>query len=476
MSTQPLKKPIADAGIAPELVADSLAKFAAGLAADDIPAVVRQRARHLILDAVGIALASSGFDFADRTLRAIHGLAGDGDAAVIGSPVRLPLRDAAFMNGFLIHGLDFDDTHTAGIIHGTASILPTALTVAASRRASGLDLIAAYVVGMEAVARLGSVARGGFHQIGFHPTGLVGAFGCALTAGRLMGLTEPQLAMAQGIVLSMASGSLEFLEDGAWNKRAHPGWAAVAGITAAALAQGGFVGARRAYEGRFGLFASHLQDRFDPADLALATAGLGETWELMQVAVKPYPACHFTHACADATLALVREEGLEPANVERVRALVPEGVVATVCEPAANKRRPANSYDAQFSIPFIVAASLARGRFTLAELDEATLSDPRILALADKVDYAVDPDTTFPRHYTGEVVVRTRDGRTLRRREAVNRGCGDRPLADAEIVAKFRDNAARALAKTHVDRIVTLVLGLETMGNAAALADGLRRA
>jgi 2-methylcitrate dehydratase PrpD len=196
----------------------------------------------------------------------------------------------------------------------------------------------------------------------------------------------------------------------------------------------------------------------------------------MQVAVKPYPACHFTHACADATLALVREEGLEPANVERVRALVPEGVVATVCEPAANKRRPANSYDAQFSIPFIVAASLARGRFTLAELDEATLSDPRILALADKVDYAVDPDTTFPRHYTGEVVVHTRDGRTLRRREAVNRGCGDRPLADGEIVAKFRDNAARALAETHVDRIVTLVLGLETMGNAAAWADGLRRA
>src|SRR5262249_4371160 len=153
-----------------------------------------------------------------------------------------------------------------------------------------------------------------------------------------------ELAMAQGIVLSFASGSLEFLEDGAWNKRAHPGWASVAGITAAALAQGGFVGARRAYEGRFGLYKSHLQAHFDPANLAIAPAGLGEAWELMQVAVKPYPACHFTHACADAAVALVREEKLDPAEIAQVSALVPQEVVKTVCEPVANKRRPANSY------------------------------------------------------------------------------------------------------------------------------------
>ena len=120
----------------------------------------------------------------------------------------------------------------------------------------------------------------------------------------------------------------------------------------------GFVGAKRAYEGRFGLYASHLQSHFEPANLALATAGLGETWELIQVAVKPYPACHFVHACVDAAVALVHEQKLDPAEIERVQALVPAEVVKTVCEPAANKRRPANSYDAQFSIPFTVAAAL----------------------------------------------------------------------------------------------------------------------
>jgi len=119
-------------------------------------------------------------------------------------------------------------------------------------------LLAAYVAAMEVATRLGSVAKGGFHQVGFHPTGLIGAFGCALAAAKLLGLDPQRATMAQGIVLSMASGSLEFLEDGAWTKRMHPGWAGVAGITAATLAKHGFVGPRGAYDGRFGLYASHL--------------------------------------------------------------------------------------------------------------------------------------------------------------------------------------------------------------------------
>ena len=124
--------------------------------------------------------------------------------------------------------------------------------------ASGQAMVTAFVIGVETAARIASVAQGGFHQVGFHPTGMIGVFGCALAAGRLMGLNERQLAMAQGIALSMASGSLEFVEDGAWNKRLHPGWAAQAGMTAAALAREGFVGATKPYDGRFGLFNAYL--------------------------------------------------------------------------------------------------------------------------------------------------------------------------------------------------------------------------
>jgi 2-methylcitrate dehydratase PrpD len=459
--------------VATPLVAEELAQFAGAFSTERIPAAVTARAKHLILDAVGIALASTTYDFAHRAMTAIAGLAGSGDTAVIGMPARLPLRDAALINGILVHGLDFDDTHSGGVIHATASVLPTVLAVGARQRASGPEMLAAYVLGVEVAARLGAVAKGAFHQVGFHPTGLIGAFACTLAAGRLMGLGEKQLVMAQGLTLSAASGSLEFLEDGAWNKRFHPGWAAVAGITAAALAQQGFVGARRAYEGRFGLFASHLQSHFDPANLALATAGLGETWELLQVAVKPYPACHFVHACVDAAVALVREHKLDPGEIERVQALVPAEVVKTVCEPAANKRRPANSYDAQFSIPYTVAAALRRGRFTLDELEDGALGDPAILALADRVNYEIDPATTFPRHYTGEVIVTTRGGRTFGHREAINRGNGERPLSEAAIIEKFHANAARAVSHERARHVETLLLSLDDTADVRAVADGL---
>ena len=323
---------------------------------------------------------------------------------------------------------------------------------------------------------LGAVAKGAFHQVGFHPTELIGAFACALAAGRLMGLGEKQLVMAQGLTLSAGSGSLEFLEDGAWNKRFHPGWAANAGITVAALAQQGFIGAKRAYEGRFGLYASHLQDHFDPANLALATHGLGGTWELLQVAVKPYPACHFVHACIDAAVALVRDQKLDYREVDRIRALVPGEVVKTVCEPMANKRRPANSYDAQFSIPYTVGAALRRGRFTLDELEDDALGDSQILSLADRTTYEVDPATTFPRHYTGEVIVTTRDGRTLRHREAINRGNGERPLSEAAIIEKFHSNAARAVSPERARQIERLLLSLDLQAEASVVVSGLAAA
>ena len=258
---------------APAPIAQTLAHFAANLRYEAIPQNVRERAKYLMLDAVGIAHASTHYDFAHRALSAVTELsAGGGDTPVIGQTVRLQLRDAMLMNGILIHGLDFDDTHANGVIHATASCFTSAMGTSAQAGLSGRELLAGYVAGVEAATRLGWVAKGGFHQVGFHPTGLIGAFACALIAGRQYGLNAQQLAMAQGIALSMGAGSLEFLQDGAWTKRMHPGWAAVAGMTAATLARHGFKGPREAYEGRFGLFNSYLGPLVKDCDLGLATA------------------------------------------------------------------------------------------------------------------------------------------------------------------------------------------------------------
>ena len=456
---------------APQSLSEELSRFALGLTYEQIPAAVRERAKHLILDSVGIALAASKYPFAAVSLAATQEL-GTGTSPVIGIGRRLALRDAVLMNGILIHGLDFDDTHSRGVIHGTSSSFPCALALADRDANDGKALLVAYVAAMETATRLGAVAKGGFHQVGFHPTGLIGAFGCTLAAARLLGLDADQATMAQGITLSMASGSLEWLEDGSWTKRMHPGWAGVVGITAATLAKRGFVGPRGAYDGRFGLFASHLGKYFEQADLALATENLGRSWQINEVAVKPIPACHFTHAAADAAAVLRREHNLTAKDIRRVRVLVPQEVVKTVCEPAANKRNPANSYDAQFSMPYIVATGLLKGCFTLAELEDDALNDRAVLELASRVDYEIDPASTFPRHYCGEVVVETEDGRTLRHREGINRGCADRPLSNGEIVAKFLDNAERALPRTAAERMRDAVLDFDR-ANARALADAL---
>ncbi len=432
------------------MISHRLAEFAAALRYDDIPPMVRERAKRLMLDAIGCGVAAKRFDFAQTSLRAIRELGGAGPRAVLGHPDRLPLRDAVLANGILMHGLDYDDTHTEGVVHLTVAVLPAVLGLGAQLERSGRDMLTAYVAGIEAGARIASVAKGGFHRAGFHPTGVVGVFAAAIAAGKVQGLDVPQLTSTQGAALSLASGSLEFLEDGSWTKRLHAGWAGVAGITAAALARGGFVAPKAAYEGRFGLFSLYLKSR--PQDLEAATASLGATWETLNVAVKPFPACHFVHAFADAAIALKRK-GVDPAKVECITALVPEEEIEVICEPAANKLRPANDYDAKFSLPYVVAASLRTGRFGLAELEEQALADPATLELAAKVAYRADPASGFPRHYSGELIVRVA-GREVRHREAVNRGAAERPLTNADVEAKFADNGGS-------ENIRQLVLALE---------------
>jgi 2-methylcitrate dehydratase PrpD len=222
--------------------ARGLAQFVAGLALADVPQAVRERALLFILDAVGVGLAAHRYPFAERTLAGAVALGGEGTGTVIGRRERLPPRDAALVNGVLLHGLDFDDTHLTAIIHPTVTCLPAALAVAEANNASGADMLAAYIAGMECAIRIGASVKGGFHHTGFHATGIVSHFSSALVAGRLLGLDADALTRAQGIAASTASGVQVFLEEGAWTKRLHPGWGAAAGITAATLARHGFFG------------------------------------------------------------------------------------------------------------------------------------------------------------------------------------------------------------------------------------------
>jgi 2-methylcitrate dehydratase PrpD len=442
-------------------ISQHIASFAADLTFDAIPETVCTCAKYHILDVVGTALAATKFDFAQPALSGLLGITEGGASSVIGMGARLPLRDAVLLNGILAHGLDYDDTHPAAIVHPSSSAFPCALGLAEHLGADGRELLTAYVLGVDVATRIGIAAKGLMHTQGFHTTGLAGHFGCAVAAGKLFNLSAPKFVLAQGLAGSTTSAMSEHRADGAWNKRMHPGWAGVGGITAAALARGGFVGTRRIYEGPDGLFRSHTGSRLQEVDLAAMTRELGRHWLIDEVAIKPYPICHLLHACADAALALRSLHGIKAEDIAGVRALLHPDTFHYVAEPAEMRRRPVSDYMAKFSVQFVVAACLVRGKFGFAELEPDALNDAAILALAQRVSHDADPDSLFPKYFSGGIVITLRDGRELVHMEKINRGAGERALQGGEIVAKFMDNAQLVISRAHAERIRDFVLELE---------------
>ena len=436
-----------------------IGQFAAGLRLGDVPPAVVTRAKLHILDALGLGIAATREEFGQRSVAALGTLGEGGACSVIGRAEGMAMRDAALANGILVHGLDFDDTHLASIIHPTCTALPAALALGEALDASGAELLTAFLAGAETGIRIGGAVDGGFHHVGYHATGVVSHFASAVTAGQLLGLDAGQITAAQGITGSTASGIQVFLEEGAWTKRFHPGWGAVAGITAAHLAKGGFKGPTRPYEGRFGLFATHLFDHAGDVKQAELTDGLGRDWRFGDTALKPYPVCHFIHGCADAAIALHAEIGGAP--IASVRAFLPQPTLHIVAEPAAEKVNPTSDYEAKFSAQFVTAYCLLHGRFGLPDLLPAALADRDALALTRKVECLADPDSAFPTYFSGGVEVTLADGRVLSRHVRVNSGAGERAMDEAAVSAKFRASAGLAFAADRAEAIRAAVLDLE---------------
>jgi 2-methylcitrate dehydratase PrpD len=453
--------------------AGELAQFVSTLELAQIPKWVRERACQLMLDAVGVALAARRYPFAACALAGAAALGGNGTSTVIGHCKQLSLRDAALVNGVLLHGLDFDDTHLTAIIHPTATCLPTALAVGEAVGASGAAMLTAYIAGMECAIRIGAAVEGGFHHVGFHATGVIAHFSSALVAGRLLGLDDDGLVSAQGIAASTASGVQVFLEEGAWTKRLHPGWGAVGGITAATLAKNGFFGPSRPYEGRFGLFETHLHQHATAVDLRRITAGLGTVWELPNSSIKPYPICHFIHGAAEAAIRLHRQLAPTAASLGEIRVRIPKDTLPIVAEPAAIKTEPANDYDAKFSAQYVVATCLLKGQMGLSELTEEARNDPVVRALARRILVEADTQSGYPRFMSGGVSLTTTDGRHHDAYVPINIGSGERALDASAVAEKFFAAAETAVSHAKAVRIREAILTLETIA-VAELAAALR--
>ena len=393
----------------------------------------REIIEKLLIDVAGLCVAARNTDYVKA---ALDGWEASGACTAIGHARALDSAGAAFVNGTAAHGEDFDDTFEGGPIHAGAVIVPAVLALSERERIPGKDALKAIAIGVELTCRASTVAPKMIHKAGFHPTAVVGAMGAAAAAAVAMKLPKKQFVDALGIAGSMASGIIEYLAEGTWTKRMHPGWAAQSGIRAADLARKGFIGPRTVFEGEHGFlhgFANTTKGAWEKL-----VDGFGKSWVTETVAFKLYPCGTMTHPYIDCARRLAKKVRLD--DIEEVVCEAAEGTLHRLWEPLAAKQRPPNAYAGKFSTPYCIAAGFVLGNAGLDAFTDERVADPRLRAIAGKVRYEVDPNNPYPNEYTGHVKVRLKDGSTLEERQNHIRGGKHEPLARADVEEKFRGN------------------------------------
>jgi 2-methylcitrate dehydratase PrpD len=442
------------------VLSGALSDWAQGLAFDQLPKTIVADAKLRVLDILGVTAAACETE-TGRVVREAALRLGPGDTAhILGFGNRATPSAAAMANGTMAHTHDFDDTHSLARIHISAPIVSTALALGEALHADGRSILTAIVAGSELTARLGAMAPGAFHDHGYHATGVVGAIGAAITAGKLLGLSAAKLQNAIGIAASQAAGIAECFSDGTWTKRLHAGWAAHCGIAAAQLADCGFTGPAKSLDGDRGLFNVHLGRGVHPYHRV--TDGLGETWLCIGSSFKPYPCGHLIHGFVEATYILREETGLNADNVKSITCPIAPWVMPMVCEPRAEKVAPQTEAQAKISLFYCVAASLVLNRIDLNAFVSAAINDPRIAALAQKISCVADPDAPEDQS-KGWVIAETTYGRRVETVVKNGLGSAANPMSGDEVRQKFRNNMKFAGLATKADAAIDAVERLDKL-------------
>jgi 2-methylcitrate dehydratase PrpD len=417
-------------------VAETLVRRIQRLGKRELPARVRATCEDLLLDVAGLCVAARKTGYVRAVKKSLER---GGRCTALGHAGGLRPEDAALLNGTAAHGEDFDDTFEGGPVHSGAVVVPAVLAACEQFDRSGRDALLGIATGVEALCRLSLVAPKRIHKAGFHPTAVLGVMGSALGVSVALKLGKTQTVNALGIAGSMAGGIIEYLAEGAWTKRLHAGWAAQSGIRAARLAKEGFTGPRTVFEGTHGLFFAFAHDsNFQYENL---TKDFGHAWAMTGLTFKPYATGTMNQPYIDCALRL-RNCGFRAEDVAAVECETADGYVHRLWEPLAAKQRPPNDYAAKFSTPFNIAVAFVTGGAGFEAFSARTVRDRRVLALAAKVRYRIDPDNPYPARYTGHVRMTLKDGRVFEERQPHIRGGMHEPLARAEIERKFRANAA----------------------------------
>lgn len=438
-----------------------------------LPMPVAEIARLHLIDAVGVGLAAAGSAVGAPYRRFAAEAAAGGPASIFGLAAGAGAADAAMVNGGLIHSLEYDDTHTASIAHGSAVLAPAALAAGAASRSGGAAVLGAYTRGWELLIRIGRASPGTFQAAGFQVTSVGGALVAALIAADLAGLDDEGCVAAVGIALSQASGVFEFLSNGATVKSLHPGWAAHAGIVAAGLARAGLTGPETSFEGRFGLFRVFARDAAGADRFAAEISDLGRRWHLPEAAFKFHPCCHYLHPFVEAA-ALLAERGLAPEAVAEITCRVPAGAAGIICEPWDGKCAPASGHAARWSLPIVVATRLVEGQVGLETFERPASAEVR--ALTAKIAWEPLADARFPERFEAEIACRLRDGTVHTVRVDDVYGNHSRPASAEAVRTKFRANAGRLLPAARIAALERALDDLDRAPDLDALTAALRGA
>lgn len=435
-------------------LSEKLADFTLNLRFEDIPQEVLEHFKLLIMDTLGVSIASYNLEHARIVRDVVYGMNKLPESTIWGTRNKVNMADAVLANASLIHGMDYDDTHVAGVVHPSASVVSTAFAVGEKTGASMSEIITATVIGWEIIVRLALAARGAFHDRGYHATGVLAPFAAACTAGRLLNVSKETLTNALGLCGSQAGALQEFLHDGSWVKKMHPGWGAHSAIYSLMMAEKGFKGPQKVFEGEFGLWQSHLgfiEGLVEPF------TDLGKVWRTPEITFKLYPVCHFIHSFIDCILEIKAQNDFTVDEIERIECRINQRGSIIVCEPAEAKKRPTTEYGMKFSLPYIMAMTILEGKISPAEIDVCQIERPEVRALIDKVDCIVDETVANPGHFPGWVKLYLKNGQEFIKEQKYERGSRQNPINKNDVIAKYRRCAEIGLPKDRVEALLNKI-------------------
>ena len=462
-----------------------LAHFACDLslermAAPRMAGPVIAAAKANVFDTLACAAAGSSAPAVAETRELAVEWGGAPQASILAFGDKVPAHHAAWVNGTMAHARDYDDTHDAAVLHAGVSVVPAALAAAQLRGgASGADFIAGVAAGLETVCRLGVATRIGIVESGYMYTSLFGYFGATIAAGRVLGLDATQMVNALGIAYSQVSGNHQVTRDSALTKRMQPGFAAKAALVSVQLAQRNVRGVQATFDGIDGFLRVYLRDR---CDRDVLRDRLGEHYEFTQLSYKPYPCCRFNHTAIDAALALRASNDISAGRVRRIRVGMTRQAYEAVCTPVEVRKAPQTIVDAQFSIPYNVAAAILDGCVGLVHFTEPSLRRQDILALAQKVEAFVDSEIEreWGRNVSPAALqVELEDGSIHTLRVDVPLGHPSRPMSTADFDLKAMDcfrMSARPLRKDAHRLLRDLVDRLDSLDDVCELVRALEPA